>query len=37
LIEKLNAGTEPVHAAGKNNRLLRQEFATALTPLLQPT
>jgi glutamyl-tRNA reductase len=37
LIEKLNAGTEPVHAAGKNNRLLRQEFATALTPLLQST
>ena len=37
LIEKLNAGTEPVHAAGKNNRLLRQEFAAALTPLLQPT
>ena len=37
LIEKLNAGTEPVHAAGKNDRLLRQEFATALTPLLQPT
>jgi glutamyl-tRNA reductase len=37
LIEKLNAGTEPVHDAGKNNRLLRQEFATALTPLLQPT
>jgi glutamyl-tRNA reductase len=37
LIEKLNAGTEPVHAAGKNNPLLRQEFAAALTPLLQPT
>jgi glutamyl-tRNA reductase len=37
LIEKLTAGTEPVHAAGENNRLLRQEFATALTPLLQPT
>ena len=36
VIEKLNAGTELFHAGDKSDRLLRQEFATALTPLLQP-
>ncbi len=36
VIEKLNAGIERFHAGDKNDRLLRQEFATALTPLLQP-
>jgi glutamyl-tRNA reductase len=35
VIEKLNAGIERFHAGDKNDRLLRQEFATALTPLLQ--
>ena len=36
VIKKLNAGIERFHAGDKNDRLLRQEFATALTPLLQP-
>ena len=36
VIKKLNAGIERVHAGDKNDRLLRQQFTTALTPLLQP-
>jgi glutamyl-tRNA reductase len=36
VIKKLNAGIERVHAGDKNDPLLRQEFTTALTPLLQP-
>jgi hypothetical protein len=32
VIKKLNAGIELFHAGDKNNRLLLQEFATALVP-----
>jgi hypothetical protein len=34
VIKKLNAGIELFHAGDKNNRLLLQEFATALVPRL---
>jgi len=36
VIKKLNAGIERFHAGDKNDRLLRQDFATVITPLLQP-